>query len=661
MRFSVRGALLAALFVSLATTSSAAFAQSSTPETGPEYEARLRSELKAKAPNAIDAWEKANAEREAGHDVAARDGYVQVIELAPDFDAAHRRLCGVEPEQAVALTACRKALGLAKRWENHAALASRLLREKGSANESEAAVEIDKAAVLAPQEPTVMALQAEMALEKGDLKGFEARYGNLVRWAPESETTLRLRIVRELVKGDTDAARKAIARAKAKNALPPDAEAHFEKVIDSVESQWTPGRIAKTFALAVGLWLAVIFGLFGLGSVLSRATLRHTDDAAGARDGSAVGGTRTLKRIYSAVITVAGVVYWLSLPFVAVLVIGAVGAVIYASLAVGRVPVKLILIAVLVGASSVWALMKSVFIALRRGKERDPGELLVLHRHPRLATLLSEVSARVGTRNVDAVFLTSGTDMAVYERGGAIAAARGRAERCLVVGAGVLRGFRVGALKGVLAHEFGHFKNEDTAGGAFSLSVRRSMLQMLISLLQGGAAAWYNPAWLFATKYHHVFLRISQGASRLQEVLADRWAITAYGSTPFIAGFEHVIRRSIEHDAHVQRTIEEVTSKNYALANLFTYVPETPPDANECEKAVREALEAEADEYDSHPPPKKRIELARALHVDHASEPGDDGDAWELLNDRDLLEARLTDRVRKAVAENHSITIRRAA
>ncbi|AKV01578.1 hypothetical protein AKJ09_08241 [Labilithrix luteola] len=251
--------------------------------------------------------------------------------------------------------------------------------------------------------------------------------------------------------------------------------------------------------------------------------------------------------------------------------------------------------------------------------------------------------------------------MAVYERGGAIASARGRAERCLVVGAGVLRGFRVGALKGVLAHEFGHFKNEDTAGGASSLSVRRSMLQMLVSLIQGGAAAWYNTAWFFATKYHQVFLRISQGASRLKEVLDDRWAITAYGSKPFVAGFEHVIRRSIEHDAYVQRTVEEVTSKNYALANLFTYVPETPPDAGECDKAVREALEREADEYDSHPPPKKRIELARALHVEHTSEPGDDRDAWELLDDRDGLEARLTDRVCDAVAENHAVVLRRAA
>jgi hypothetical protein len=45
---------------------------------------------------------------------------------------------------------------------------------------------------------------------------------------------------------------------------------------------------------------------------------------------------------------------------------------------------------------------------------------------------------------------------------------------------------------------------------------------MAINLAESGAAAWYNPAWLFLNAFHRIFLRISQGASRLQEVRADR-------------------------------------------------------------------------------------------------------------------------------------------
>ena len=69
------------------------------------------------------------------------------------------------------------------------------------------------------------------------------------------------------------------------------------------------------------------------------------------------------------------------------------------------------------------------------------------------------------------------------------------------------------------------------------LEVVGASADMLVALIQNGAAAVYNPAWLFATRYHQIFLRISQGASRLQEVLADRRAVSAYGSRPFVDGF----------------------------------------------------------------------------------------------------------------------------
>ena len=52
---------------------------------------------------------------------------------------------------------------------------------------------------------------------------------------------------------------------------------------------------------------------------------------------------------------------------------------------------------------------------------------------------------------------------------------RGRAERCLILGVGVLEGLKIGPFKAVLAHEYGHFTNKDTAGGGFALAVRRSL------------------------------------------------------------------------------------------------------------------------------------------------------------------------------------------
>jgi hypothetical protein len=52
-------------------------------------------------------------------------------------------------------------------------------------------------------------------------------------------------------------------------------------------------------------------------------------------------------------------------------------------------------------------------------------------------------------------------------------------------------------------------------------------------------------------KYFRVFLRITLGASRLQEILADRYAALAYGAQNFIEGLRNVIRQSVQFDFQV--------------------------------------------------------------------------------------------------------------
>ena len=79
-----------------------------------------------------------------------------------------------------------------------------------------------------------------------------------------------------------------------------------------------------------------------------------------------------------------------------------------------------------------------------------------------------------------------------------------------------------GQFKAILAHEYGHFSNRDTAGGDLARWVRASIYRMAYNLAVSGQARWYNPAWLFINGFHRGFLRITQGASRLQEILADR-------------------------------------------------------------------------------------------------------------------------------------------
>src|SRR5262249_14726828 len=211
------------------------------------------------------------------------------------------------------------------------------------------------------------------------------------------------------------------------------------------------------------------------------------------------------------------------------------------------------------------------------------------------------------------------------------------------------------------AHEYGHFSNQDTAGGGFALAVRRSVGVMALSLARGGAAAWYNPAWWFVRGFHRVFLRISQGASRLQEVLADRWAAFCYGSEPFERGLRHVIERSIRFDAHVAATLSEVIENKRALANLYSYQPGKAEGTQEIDQALEEALSAKPSPYDSHPAPKDRIAWVRALAAPPAAaSAADDADVWSLIDGREELEKQMTYRVRENIFQAHGVLIRDA-
>jgi Zn-dependent protease with chaperone function len=300
-------------------------------------------------------------------------------------------------------------------------------------------------------------------------------------------------------------------------------------------------------------------------------------------------------------------------------------------------------------------MVKSFFV---RRDDSDPGVPLDLAKHPGLWSLLDEVAGHLPTRPVQKVYMTPGTDLAVMERGGLLKQLRGKSERCLILGAGVLDGMRIRHLKGVLAHEYGHFVNEDTAGGGFSFAVRRSLFALAIGLARGGAATWYNPAWLFVYGFHWVFTRISHGASRLQEVLADRWAAFTYGSEAFERGLVHVIGRSVRFNAHAGASLKEVVENRRPLPNLYVYRPSSPVEEGELSSAIEAELNAKPSPLDSHPSPSDRIAWVRRLQAaGRPATPDDQAEAWSLFSDRAELEREMTKEIRDGLLVNQGIAI----
>jgi Zn-dependent protease with chaperone function len=645
-----RGAILAAF----AAMGLWAGALSAAPRTARDeaFERRIEAELRARDPAAADLFVEATAAADRGDEESAASQLEQVRAADPWFVHATRRLCGVEVnlghrDRAIAL--CREAVAAEASPENEAVLAAALLVSTGElpGGDAEEALRLARDASFKEEHasPFTQMVLCQGALANRDFETLGVCAGRLQRVAPDEMSTHYFAAISAATRGDTSDAEQELEAARAKG-LP---DSMYEPLHRGIENSRPPFERWGLIALrgVIG-WLAGFALLLGIGALLSAATLRAVARVPTVASGHARGYDAALRRAYRVVLWVTCAYYYASLPVVALLVVGLGAGLVYACLAIGQIPVKLVLIAGAAVVASLWAIAKSIFV---RRRDEDPGEKIDLGQHAKLRTVLDEVATRIGTRSVDSVYMTPGAEVAVFERGGMLKQVSGKSERCLVLGAAVLDGMHVRELKAILAHEYGHFHNEDTAGGGFALAVRRSVMTMALHLVRGGAASSLNPAWWFVRGFYAVFLRVSQGASRLQEVLADRWAAFAYGSEAFASGLRHVIDRSVRFDAHLSATLDEIIPKKQALANVYAFVPGAPVAAEKIDEAIARAMNRPATSSDSHPPPVDRIAWVTRLAAPAAQEgEGEDDEAWSLLATREAIEKRMTETVRARLA-----------
>lgn len=497
----------------------------------------------------------------------------------------------------------------------------------------------------APDEPSIVDARCAVSLRKGEVPFLLECSSKLTRLAPSYGGGYLYAAIAEAATGDFDGADQALDEA----ALHHAAAAPIAELRARVEAarpwyaRWYRGSGAVV-GLALAAWALGLVGLFGVGVLLSRATLRACRATPADLAGEASGTSVLLRRAYSIVLSLASFYYFVSLPIVAVGVLAIPVVVIGGIWAIGFIAPKLFIVVGCLALTTLWSLAKNLVV---RRREETPGVPLELAKYPALRALLEDVAARVGTRPVDTVYLTPLAGIGVFERGGTLRRLRSRGERCLLLGASALGRMRLDELRAVLAHEYGHFSNRDTAGGDVALAVRRSLLGTAASLARSGVATRLNPGWLFTKGFYFLFLRISQGASRLQEILADRWAAQAYGADAFARGLASVVRASVEFDHHVNATMRELARTKAPLQNLYEFEPAHRSAGAEIERDVGRAMDREPSPYDSHPSPRDRIAFVRAFAAATGATPRPDAEdaavlAWSLFPDRAALELELT-------------------
>jgi Zn-dependent protease with chaperone function len=609
-------------------------------------ENRIENQLSSVAPLALSNFKAATDALDAGNLLEAEELYRQVLVQAPDFSAAMRRLGGVlvaQGRREEGLNLLARALGQERSAENLISMAQSIAYpapgKEGTPEDMRRALALVKEAIAHPGsrgDSSYLHLHARLATSLQSLPELRNVVQSLRRDYPNEAMTHYGAAILHASESEWIKAEQEIRTAE-RLGFPHDATVEF--LASGVSSNARMSRFMRAGSYALGAWACGLIALFFAGRWLSAATLRSID--AGDPSELASSSERSLRRIYRALIRAAAIYYYVSLPFVGALVLAVTAAVFYVFTLIGRIPIQLAAALAIGAVVTLYRMVHSLFVRI---DARDPGRSLTPAEAPGLWSLTRAVAQQVGTRTIDDIRVTPGTDLAVYERGTARERKHDQARRTLILGIGVLNGFSQEAFRAVLAHEYGHFAHRDTAGGDQALRVSQDMMKFAIAMATQGQAVWWNVAFQFLRLYHFIFRRISHGATRLQEVMADRVAAHKYGAGQFEQGLRHVIRSSIEFEVAVTEEINDALRRHRPCQNLYTLVVHRSDDI---EHRVQDAIDRPTTEDDTHPGPSERFRLVSRIPANQ--ERVEPGLVWDLFVNREGLTKEMTAAIESTV------------
>lgn len=629
-----------------------AWAQEATPMpyTGrdPVFEQAIYDKLSAIAPEAVPLFQQATEALDANNFEEAKRLYTRVLGYAPGFPDALRRMSyaeGALGNTGQAIQHARQAYNLDPSAYNQLGIANVLILTDDSKNIEEALTLAQAAIKTLPDDPDAYEVLLQVGIVANDIYVTRQAINKLLEIAPERPTTHFFAGLLAAENGEWEKAEQELLLSQ-KLGMPPEVvkQALDEQIY--TQARWQ--QLQRWAGYGVLAWILGWPVLLALGSVLSLATLKITQRTQTAAQFNINPLERVIGAVYGLVILFTSIYFYVSLPLLVVAVLGLAGAILYLFFVIGRIPVQLLLIVVVGTGYTLFALVRSIFTRI---KLEDPGRLLSRDESPALWAVAEEVAKRVNARPIDAIYISPGTEIAVTERGNLISKLRGTAQRCLILGLGVLPGLTQSQFKAILAHEYGHFTNRDTAGGNIANQVRISIHRMAYNLAVSGQAHWFNPAWLFINGFYRVFLRITLGASRLQEILADRYAAIAYGKRNFIEGLKHVVRQGVVFDSWAVYEVNASHNQRRVLGNLYQM---RPPDSGsyveKLEKQVDEAMTRQTSAYDSHPSMRYRIALIEKLPILDSGEYNPEP-VLDLLPTLDKLQTEMMVVIRKNIRQ----------
>lgn len=415
-------------------------------------------------------------------------------------------------------------------------------------------------------------------------------------------------------------------------------------------------------AVFFAVWMALLVTVRGFGARLGR----QVDDAlvrwegGGPEPGAALSARWSRK--YDRLVRIGASLFWVGLPIAAMLSLGstvAIGAAIL-ELSSGNA-----LFAALWLVPSATATLLAFGTTVRRWQrpELPPVQFeLDLGTADGFRLLLDRTADAARVKRIQRVFLNSGCEFAVAriptDSGGR------PPETVLALPVALLDALDVSDLRAIVAHEYGHLVDWG-AGGHFAVRVRDRLEALAAEMVHRRAAGVLNPAWWFVAFYAAAFGRLSLGASRFQELQADRFAAKLCGAEVCISALERSVERDARFDAHADALLADAIERFVVIEGLY----EVPlhERSEERERAVRDAIDVSLSAetvtpFDSHPPIGRRLTWLRRMAEDRVGFPRGERDArpaWSMFDHRSAIELRATEQFRQRVELEHEIRLRR--
>jgi len=262
-----------------------------------------------------------------------------------------------------------------------------------------------------------------------------------------------------------------------------------------------------------------------------------------------------------------------------------------------RIHPKLAIFCIVGAAVILWSIIP------RPDRFTAPGPLLTAASQPRLFQAIQEVASATGQSMPEDVYLVPDLNAWVAQRGGIMGFG---SHRVMGLGLPLLQVLSVTELRAVLAHEFGHYHGGDTKLGPWVYKTRAAIGRTLEGLAQHSSTLQQPFIW-----YGNLFLRVSHGVSRRQELTADELAADTVGARPLIDGLTRLHAADGLLGSYWSSEVVPVLEAGFLppVADGFRQFIAGPAAAAYASRLIEEALSAsDENPYETHPPLRERVQ-----------------------------------------------------